>query len=80
MKTQRAADIAVGCLVAALGVFVLFASMWISVAGVHRPSPGTFPYTGDGRSGLSAREMKVRLARDARRPEAHETTVFLMTA
>ena len=45
MKTQRAADIAVGCLVAALGIFVLFSSTWISVAGVHRLSPRTFPYT-----------------------------------
>ena len=45
MKTQRMADIAVGCLVAALGIFVLFASTWISVTGVHRLSPRTFPYT-----------------------------------
>ena len=45
MKTQRVADIAVGCLVAALGIFVLIASTWISVAGVHRLSPRTFPYT-----------------------------------
>jgi putative tricarboxylic transport membrane protein len=44
VKTQRVADIAVGCLVAALGIFVLFASTWISVAGVHRLSPRTFPY------------------------------------
>jgi putative tricarboxylic transport membrane protein len=44
VKTQRAADIAVGCLVTALGIFVLFASTWISVAGVHRLSPRTFPY------------------------------------
>jgi putative tricarboxylic transport membrane protein len=44
VKTQRAADIAVGCLVSALGIFVLFASTWISVAGVHRLSPRTFPY------------------------------------
>jgi len=44
VKTQRVADIAVGCLVAALGIFVLFASAWISVAGVHRLSPRTFPY------------------------------------
>lgn len=44
MKTQRVADIAVGCLVAALGIFVLIASSWISVAGVHRLSPRTFPY------------------------------------
>lgn len=45
MKTQRVADITVGCLVAALGIFVLFASTWISEAGVHRLSPRTFPYT-----------------------------------
>ncbi len=44
MKTQRVADIGVGCLVAALGIFVLIASTWISVAGVHRLSPRTFPY------------------------------------
>ena len=45
MKTQRAADITVGCLVALLGIFILSASTWISVAGVHRLSPRTFPYT-----------------------------------
>jgi putative tricarboxylic transport membrane protein len=45
VKTQRAADITVGCLVASLGIFVLFASTWISLAGVHRLSPRTFPYT-----------------------------------
>ncbi len=45
MKTQRVADITVGCLVAGLGIFVLFAATWISVAGVHRLSPRTFPYT-----------------------------------
>ena len=44
MKTQRVADIAVGWLIALLGCFVLFASTWISVAGVHRLSPRTFPY------------------------------------
>ena len=44
MKTQRMADIAVGSLVALFGIFVLFASTWISVAGVHRLSPRTFPY------------------------------------
>jgi len=44
VKTQRVADIAVGCLVALFGIFVLFASTWISVAGVHRLSPRTFPY------------------------------------
>jgi hypothetical protein len=45
VKTQRVADITVGCLVAALGIFVLFASTWISVAGAHQLSPRTFPYT-----------------------------------
>jgi putative tricarboxylic transport membrane protein len=45
VKTQRAADIAVGFLVALLGIFVLVSSTWISVAGVHRLSPRTFPYT-----------------------------------
>jgi hypothetical protein len=44
VKTQRVADIAVGCFVALFGIFVLFASTWISVAGVHRLSPRTFPY------------------------------------
>ena len=44
MKTQRVADIAVGCSVALFGIFVLFASTWISVAGVHRLSPRTFPH------------------------------------
>jgi hypothetical protein len=45
VKTQRGADITVGCLVALLGSFVLFTSTWISVAGVHRLSPRTFPST-----------------------------------
>jgi putative tricarboxylic transport membrane protein len=44
VKTQRSADIAAGCAVALFGAFVLFASTWISVAGVHRLSPRTFPY------------------------------------
>jgi putative tricarboxylic transport membrane protein len=43
VKTQRVADIAVGCLVALLGVFVLVASMSISTAVAHRLSPRTFP-------------------------------------
>ncbi len=45
MRTQRVADIWVGSLVALLGVFVLISSTWISVGGVHRLSPRTFPYT-----------------------------------
>jgi putative tricarboxylic transport membrane protein len=44
MKTQRAADITAGCLVALLGIFVLSTSTMISEAGVHRLSPRTFPY------------------------------------
>ncbi len=44
MRTQRGADIVVGCCVALLGVFVLASATWISVAGVHRLSPRTFPY------------------------------------
>ncbi|HSB77368.1 MAG TPA: tripartite tricarboxylate transporter TctB family protein [Candidatus Methylomirabilis sp.] len=44
MKTQREADIAVGSSIACFGIFVLYASTWISVAGVHRLSPRTFPY------------------------------------
>lgn len=48
MKTQRAADIAVGCLVALLGIFVLAASMSISMGGVHRLSPRTFPHVVGG--------------------------------
>ena len=44
MKTQRTADIVVGCLVALVGIFIFVASTWISIAGVHRLSPRTFPY------------------------------------
>lgn len=48
MKTQRVADIAVGCLVALLGIFVLAASMSISTAVAHRLSPRTFPFVVGG--------------------------------
>ena len=44
MRTQRGADIAVGCFIALFGMFVLFASTMISVRGAHRLSPRTFPY------------------------------------
>jgi len=44
VRTQRAADIAVGCFIALVGIFVLSASTTISVARVHRLSPRTFPY------------------------------------
>jgi len=48
VKTQRVADIAVGCLVALLGVFVLVAAMSISTAVAHRLSPRTFPHVVGG--------------------------------
>jgi putative tricarboxylic transport membrane protein len=44
VKTQRVADIVVGSLIALVGIFVLVTSTGISVAGVHRLSPRTFPY------------------------------------
>ncbi len=44
MKTQKSADIAVGCIVALIGLVVLYASTMISVRGAHRLSPRTFPY------------------------------------
>jgi putative tricarboxylic transport membrane protein len=46
VKTQRAADIVVGCVVALLGIFVLISSMVISEMGAaHRLSPRAFPFT-----------------------------------
>jgi putative tricarboxylic transport membrane protein len=44
VKTQRTADISVGCFIALFGLFVLLASTMISVRGEHRLSPRTFPY------------------------------------
>ena len=43
VKTQRAADIVVGCGVALFGVFILFASMFITGGAAHRLPPRTFP-------------------------------------
>ncbi|MHB8910745.1 MAG: tripartite tricarboxylate transporter TctB family protein [Syntrophales bacterium] len=43
MKTQRAADIVLGCLFALLGIFVIYSSMLITGGGPHRLSPQTFP-------------------------------------
>ncbi len=43
MKTQRAADIVVGCGVALFGVFILSASMFITGGAAHRLPPRTFP-------------------------------------
>jgi putative tricarboxylic transport membrane protein len=44
VKTQRVADITVGCLIALFGLFVLYAATSISMAGIHRLSPRAFPY------------------------------------
>ena len=43
MKTQRAADIVVGCFIALFGVFILFASLSITGGAAHRLPPRTFP-------------------------------------
>jgi hypothetical protein len=43
VKTQRAADIYVGCGIALFGVFILFASMSITGGAAHRLPPRTFP-------------------------------------
>ena len=45
MKTQRVADIVVGCGVAVFGVFILCASMFITGGAAHRLPPRTFPMT-----------------------------------
>jgi putative tricarboxylic transport membrane protein len=44
VRTQRRADIAIGCFVALFGVFVLLAARMIPETGAHRLSPRTFPY------------------------------------
>jgi putative tricarboxylic transport membrane protein len=44
VKTQKSADITAGCLVALIGIFILYAATMISEGGVHRLSPRTFPY------------------------------------
>ena len=44
MRTQRAADILAGCLVALVGLIVLYASGDIAAPGGQRLSPRTFPY------------------------------------
>jgi len=43
VKTQRVADMVVGCGVALFGVFILSASMWITGGAAHRLPPRTFP-------------------------------------
>jgi putative tricarboxylic transport membrane protein len=48
VKTQRVADIVVGCLVALLGAFVLISSTSISESVAHRLSPRTVPFVVGG--------------------------------
>jgi hypothetical protein len=43
VKTQRAADIAVGCFVALFGIFIIYASTLITGGAAHRLPPRTFP-------------------------------------
>ena len=43
MKTQRAADIVVGCFIALFGVFIIYASTFITGGAAHRLPPRTFP-------------------------------------
>jgi putative tricarboxylic transport membrane protein len=43
VKTQRVADIFVGCGVALFGVFILYASTFITGGAAHRLPPRTFP-------------------------------------
>ncbi|MCE5284073.1 MAG: tripartite tricarboxylate transporter TctB family protein [Deltaproteobacteria bacterium] len=43
MKTQRQADIVVGCGIALFGIFVIYASTLIKVGTPHKLPPETFP-------------------------------------
>ena len=43
MKTQRVADIVLGCLFALLGIFIIYASTLITGGAAHRLPPETFP-------------------------------------
>jgi hypothetical protein len=45
VKTQRAADIAVGCFIALFGIFIIYASTFITGGAAHRLPPRTFPMT-----------------------------------
>jgi putative tricarboxylic transport membrane protein len=45
VKTLRPADIAAGCLIALLGLFILYASSSIRVGVERALSPRTFPFT-----------------------------------
>jgi len=43
VKTQRAADIVLGCLFSLLGIFIVYASTSIKGGAAHRLPPETFP-------------------------------------
>lgn len=43
MKTQRTADIVVGCGIALFGAFITYASTWITGGAAHQLPPETFP-------------------------------------
>lgn len=43
MKTQRTADIVMGCFFALLGIFIIYASTFIQGGAVHQLPPDTFP-------------------------------------
>ena len=43
MKTQRVADIVVGCGIALFGIFIIYASTLITGGAEHRLPPETFP-------------------------------------
>ena len=43
MKTQRAADIVMGCFFALLGIFIIYASTFIQGGAAHQLPPDTFP-------------------------------------
>ncbi len=43
MKTQRVADIVVGCLVALVGILIIWASTFIASGTPHKLPPETFP-------------------------------------
>ena len=45
MKTQRVADIVVGCGIALFGIFILSASTWITGGAAHRLPPAPSPWS-----------------------------------
>jgi putative tricarboxylic transport membrane protein len=43
VKTQRVADIVLGCIFALLGIFIIYASTFIQGGAAHQLPPDTFP-------------------------------------